>query len=141
MAQINATDIAIWFGETTTPSGAVGYSTNATLTISAEALNATTKDDGGWEKSLGGIRTWEITAEALADYTANENVETFFDAIANRTNTCRVIFVVGGTETYYGEAFVTSMDLSGEMETVATVSVTLKGSGALTTTEPAGWTP
>jgi len=139
MAQINATDIAIWFNETLTPTGAVGYSTNATLTVTTEAINATSKDDAGWERSLGGLRNWEIAVEALADYTAGENVETFFDAIANRTSTARVIFNVGGTATYYGEVLVTSFDLSGEMETVATLSVTLKGSGALTTSIPAGW--
>lgn len=151
MAQLNGSNVVIWLDATATPTASekVLFTTNATLSITHDLPDATTKDSAGWAEHISGLRSWEVTVDGLTDFggAAGDNITDIWDLIDNRTTTARMIFAVDanddGTATayYYGEVSVANLELTNEMEAVASFSGTLTGNGALTTTTPASWTP
>ena len=146
MAQLNGSNVVIWFNKTTTPDAddKVLFTTNCTLSITHDLPDATTKDSAGWAEHISGLRSWEVTVDGLTDFggSAGDNVTDLWDLIDNRTTTARMIFAVddnddgSATAYYYGEVSVANLELTNEMEATASFSGTLTGNGALTTTDP-----
>lgn len=114
---------------------AIAHSQNATLTISRELPDATTKDSGGWEEHLtgAGLRSAEGSVEGLADYATGENVETLYDFLDNR-NDVTVSFgsTQSGETIFTGDAGFSNLELDSPNEEAATISADWKFNGAPT---------
>lgn len=108
---------------------AVGAQRGASLSLSAETLDKTTKDSDGWTESLSGIKSWSISTDGLlilddAGYMALE------DAYMNGDN----VLVQMATKTgalYEGEAIIATIDLEAPYDDLANYSVELTGAGKL----------
>lgn len=70
----------------------IGYATNHTLTINAEAQDTTSKDHGIWAGNEVNKLSWEISSENLF---TNEEYDALFTAMMNRA----AITVYFGTKT------------------------------------------
>ena len=108
---------------------AVGAQRGASLSLSAETLDKTSKDSGGWVESLSGMKSWSISADGLlilddAGYTALE--EAYME---NKT-----ILIQMNTKTgtlFEGEAIITSIDLDAPYDDLASYSAEFTGAGEL----------
>jgi len=112
----------------------IGHSTSATLSLSMDAPEATSKDSAGYQEVIGGLRSGEISFEGLVDYTDSQNVPQMATLMEGRS---KIDWSFGTTITgdtvFSGEGFITSIETSGEMESAVTYSGTIVTTGSITT--------
>jgi len=125
---INATTMAIYIGATK-----IAALTNVSLSLNQALRTSVNKDDGGWEKSLPGARSWGMSGDSEFAFDAGYGVDDLVDAIINRTTlTVMLSTEVSGDYKFSGSALLESIELSGGAEENATYSFSLKGTGAIT---------
>jgi predicted secreted protein len=132
MALINGTNLVLKIGGVP-----ILKATTASLEISVDMPDATTKDSAGWAEFFAGVRSWTVSSDGLVDYASSANVETdeLVTMLINRS-TVAITFTTGasGDAQLAGNAYVTSISQTADMESPAGFSVTLQGTGALTQT-------
>lgn len=105
---------------------------NATLSRSAETIDATSKDTAGfWKESLAGFKEWSIDCDGafIESDVAYGLLETAF---INSENVVVYIELPSGTK-YKGETTITDFSLEFPYDDLVTYSISLQGSGALDT--------
>ncbi len=118
-------------GETNNAYEPIAFSTSASLSITREMRDVTNKDSGGWSESLEGLKSFEMTSDALQDFNADLSFREFFDDLA-ADDTVTIRFAERGSgQKYEGQAYVSSVSLDGGVEDNATYSVTLNGTTIL----------
>lgn len=103
---------------------------NATLSRSAETVDATSKDTAGfWKESLAGFKEFSIDCDGafVESDTAYGLLETAF---LNSENVNVYIELPSGTK-YKGNCTITDFSLEFPYDDLVTYSISLQGSGAL----------
>ncbi|MGD6962728.1 phage major tail protein, TP901-1 family [Fictibacillus phosphorivorans] len=103
---------------------------NATLSRSAESIDATSKDtEGNWKESLQGFKEWSIDADGafVESDAAYSTLETSF---LNSENVDIYIELPSGTK-YEGNATITDFSLEFPYDDLVSYSMSFQGSGAL----------
>lgn len=131
---------------------AIALATSCTLSLSADTLDASNKDDGCWTANDAGDLSWEASSDALLSFDEDREADVvyadLFDCFVSRklvtvvfglpTNAaadCSGIPDAGwnapdGSAAYYtGEAMITSLEATGEKGSASTMNVTLTGNG------------
>ena len=121
------------------------YSTECTLSISADQIDTSNKQSGIWASALPGQLSWNVSTSAL--YTSANNYHAIFKLFADRTP---VVITFGhitslgtadadaslnlntGKAYYSGKAYITSLELNAGSNEVASFSVEFTGEGKLT---------
>jgi predicted secreted protein len=134
----NGTSLVVLIG-----SEVVAHATSCSLSFSVDLPETTDKQSAGWVEHLGGAKSWSLTTDGLATvdpaatasyYTTGE----LMTAIANRTAVQVKFTTVSGTTLvtgdliWSGSAFIESMDITADMESPVTYSVSFTGTGQLT---------
>lgn len=132
MAIVNATDIVVKINTTagSSPTAEILHCTSASLSISREMRDSTTKSSQGWSESLAGLKSWEISGDGFVDFSGTNNVDALITEMLSASPAVEVSFGTAG-QTYTGEAFITSISIDSGVEENATYSLTLQGTGAL----------
>ena len=108
----------------------------ATISFSQSVRSSVNKDDGGWEKSLPGTKSWEASGSAeFAKDAANNPFTALFAAWVAGTEV-KVDFTTGvtGQKMYTGDCQITSIEQSASAEETVTFSYSFKGNGAVAET-------
>jgi len=130
MALINGTNLTIKVGGV-----ALLKATTASLELSVDLPDATTKDSAGWSEFFAGVRSWTLSSDGLVDYATDAKVETdeLVTLLINRS-TVVVEFstATSGDMKLSGNAFITSISQTADMESPAGFSVSFQGTGTLT---------
>lgn len=120
----------------------VAFATSCQIQVDGETIDTSNKMSGRWNSNLAGKNGYTITADAL--YTQTTGHFSFDDlmekmiaggAIGWKVGkaTDSTDFALDTSKPYYsGEAFVTSLSLSAGNNEIASCSITLTGSGAIT---------
>lgn len=131
MAIQNATDVLL---KVTTADGleAIAHSTSASLSMSTDLRDATTKSSGGFQENLGGLKSWEMSGDAFVDITSptGADIESLWTVWNNRS-VISCTFGLSGM-TYTGNAIITSLSIDAGVEENATFSITLTGTNTIT---------
>ena len=111
----------------------VGHTTSCSMSLSMDTPEATTKDSNGFSEYIGGVKGGEVSFEGLVAYDDSANAVEFADYLLARTQlTC----VFGTSETgdavYTAEGFLSSVEMSAEMEAAVTYSGSITLTGAIT---------
>ena len=107
----------------------VGFQTEATISMSRDPVDVTAKSDD-WATFLAGdFGNWTVEGSSHFDPSDTTHDQMWTDISTGATSE---ITVTDGTETYSGEAFVTSWQIEGSQESPIGLSYSLQGSGALT---------
>ncbi|QDP55007.1 MAG: putative tail tube protein [Prokaryotic dsDNA virus sp.] len=110
----------------------IGHTTSCSLSLSLDTPEATTKDSGGFSEFIGGIRGGEISFEGLVAYDDTLNAVELADYLLNRT---KITAVFGTSESgdviYTAESFLSSVEVSAEMEAAVSYSGSLTITGAI----------
>lgn len=126
----------------------IAFGTNATMNITTEEVDISNKMmSGNWKGSLPGQKSFSITSESLLtqkegqysfdtllDKQINDETFEFFMGEAKVTNQTPVggEFELDKTKKYYtGTVMITSLDLTSEVNNIATCSASFSGVGAL----------
>ena len=135
--QINGTELRVFLGGTL-----VAYSTSATLNVNHSTRSTSSKDSGGWEENMEGMRNWDVSVDALyawltpgAGAIGNNTLSDIFDTYMKDRTSFELTFGVTTSDTadtkYVGTAWMTSASLSAPNEDTSTYSVSFQGNGVL----------
>ena len=140
----NGTSLVVLIG-----SEVVAYATSCSLSIAIDAPDASTKQSLGWADEIGGQRSWSLTTDGLATVSPTTTVANYVSlpeltTLALLRQPVTVMFttvdnsIVGGVTPvtddakWTGSAFIESVDMTADMESPVTYSVSFKGTGVLT---------
>ena len=135
--QLNGTELGVYVAGVL-----VAYSTNATLNVNHSTRSTTSKESGGWEDNMEGLRNWDVSCDALYAWVdpagspiSNKTLSDLFTGyLATRTSfelTFGNTGVVADDTKYVGNAWLTSCSLTAPLEDTSTFSVSFQGSGPL----------
>ena len=132
MAIQNATNVLL---KVTTASGLepIAHCTSASLSVSMDLRDSTSKDSNGFQESLGGLKSFELSGEGfveIAGVTGKADSEELFTTMMNGT-AVDCTFGLSGM-TYSGKGIITSFSVDAGVEENATYSITITGTGDLT---------
>ena len=130
MAVTKGLDILVYVG-----SKAVGGQKGCTLTMEAETIDVSNKNDFGWASTIGGAKSWSVSCDG--QFIANdEGQKALMSAFVAGTevqvemkNTAQSIY-------FAGKAAITSLEVDAQFDDVATMTIELQGIGALSTVKP-----
>lgn len=128
--KINGIKVLVYIDDTP-----IAESLSATLNLSSNVIDTTTKSSGGWREIILGTRQWTISDNGLREYgDASGNTATLESAKINRTKV-DVKFATSDTGDvgYQGEAYISSLDLVADNDAAATYSCTIEGTGPIST--------
>ena len=109
----------------------MAHATSASLSISMDLRDSTTKSSAGWSESLGGLKSWEMSGDAFVDLAATDaSMADCFDLLIAGTAVAAVFNI--DTETYTGQALITSVSADAGVEENTSFSVSLTGTSVLT---------
>lgn len=112
---------------------AVGHTTSCTLTLSNDLPEATTKDSSGFQEVIAGVMSGEISFEGLVAYDDSLNAIEFADYLLARTQlTCVFGTAASGDDVYTAEGFLSSVEMSAEMESPVSYSGSITLTGSIT---------
>ena len=120
-------DIKISIGETF-----LAGQRGATLNRSAETIDITNKVSAGWKEMITSVKEWSVDCDGVfvAGDAALEQLETAFNS-----NTVVDVKITDGTWGYKGKAIITDFPIEAPYDDAATYSLTLQGTGELTSAE------
>lgn len=131
MAIINATDVvlSVQVDDGLKP---IAHCTSASLSMSLDLRDSTTKSSSGFSESLGGLRSYELSSDAFVDITDSSSTSEVLElfTVWKARNAVNVKFGATGIQ-YTGTAFITSISVDAGVEENATFSISLTGTGEL----------
>ena len=113
----------------------IAFSTSASISFTDEVRDITNKDSQGVYQCLSGLKSFEMTTEALQDFEANLDFQNFYEDLENGTKvTLRFSerLTDGNDKFYQGEAFISSLSMDASVEENVTYSVTFTGTSSVT---------
>ena len=129
MAVTRGLDILVYVGTTV-----VGGQKNCTLSMEADTIDISNKNDFGWASFIGGAKNWTVSCDGQF-VTDDAGQTALMNAFIEGTNV--EVEMKNKEENVYfkGTAQITSVEVEAAYDDVATLSVELKGVGALINTK------
>ena len=128
----NGTNLLLKFAADGTSPATIGHSTSCSLSLSNDLPEATTKDSAGYQEVIAGVKSGEISFEGLVAYDDANNAIEAADLLLART---KFDWSFGTAESgdpiYSGEGFLSSVEMSAEMESPVTYSGSITVTGAI----------
>ena len=127
----NGTDLILKIHDGTSISSAeaIGHSTSCTLSLSNDLPEATTKSSAGFQEVIAGVISGELSFEGLVAYDDDANAADISDVLINRRSVTWSFATADSADPIFsGTGFISSIEMSAEMESPATYS------GSITTT-------
>ena len=129
MAVTKGLDILIYAG-TGGSKQAIGGQKGCTLTMEADTIDVSNKNDFGWASTIGGAKSWSVSCDGqfIAD---DLGQQALFDAFVAGTDV--QVEMKNAAESVYfaGKAAITSLEVDAQFDDVCTLSMELQGIGAL----------
>jgi len=112
---------------------ALGHTTSCSLSLNNDLPEATTKDSSGFQEVIAGVMSGELSFDGLVAYDDTANAIELADYLLARTQlTCVFGTTVTGDAVYTAEGFLSSVEMSAEMESPVSYSGSLTLTGAIT---------
>ena len=116
----------------------VGEVKDATITVTQDDIDATSFDSVGWKENIVGLKSWEMSMEALyvnQTFRGNQgqlNVQN--SILGGQVVRWRLLPLRGtGDLGYMGDGFVTSFEVNVPVDDAVNLSLSVMGSGYLDT--------
>ena len=110
---------------------AIGGQKGCTLTMEADTIDVSNKNDFGWASTIGGAKSWSVSCDGqfIAD---DQGQQALFDAFVAGTDV--QVEMKNAAESVYfaGTAQITSIEVDAQFDDVCALSIELQGIGALT---------
>ena len=125
---LNATAWALYVAGTK-----VSHGTSASIEISMETRDTTSKDSSGWAEKLEGLRSWSGSFDGNFAEDASYGESDIFTLINTRaTGVVKFSTEVAGNSHFTGTAYVVSLSKTGGVEDNTTWSFGIEGTSTLT---------
>jgi predicted secreted protein len=131
MALVKGTDLRIFVGTKT-----IANETTCSIDLTTSMIETSSKDSGAWMTQIPGRKSWSLTSTIQLDY-ADGTVQYTYDELLTAwldQTELTVSFKTAAVSetTLTGKAFVASKPVTGGDQEIATVEITLQGTGVLT---------
>lgn len=123
MAVIKGVDVLIKIG-----AQVVGGQRNASLEMSSEVTDITTKSSNGWSEKVAGLKSWTTSCDGIY-FVSDAGLKAVQTAFMSG-NSVEIAFTGGGIN-YTGTALITSMSAEAGQEDVVAYTIAFEGTGAL----------
>ena len=118
-------DVLVYVGDVE-----VGGQQNCTLSMEADTIDISNKNDFGWASFIGGARSWSISCDGQF-ITDDEGQTAIMEAFV-AGDTIQVVMKNEAENVYFaGEAAITSVEVEAAFDDVCTMSLELQGLGKL----------
>jgi predicted secreted protein len=112
---------------------ALGHTTSCSMSFNADLPEATTKDSGGFQEVIAGIKSGEISFDGLVAYDDSANAIELADYLLAGTQVTAVFgTAVTGDAVYTAEGLLSNVEISAEMESPVSYSGSITTTGAVT---------
>lgn len=108
----------------------IGGQRNASIEMSAESIDVSTKTTGAWTAKMSGAKSWTADCDGIF-ITSDAGYEAALDAFMNGTEVNVKIADSGSTVGFTGKAIITSFAFEAPYEDVMTYEMSFEGVGAL----------
>ena len=109
----------------------IGGQQNASIEMSAESIDVSTKTTGDWKAKMPGAKEWTSDCDGL--YVAGDaGYKAALNAFINGTEVDVKIADTGSTVGFTGKAVITSFSFEAGYEECMTYAISFEGVGALT---------
>lgn len=109
----------------------VGGQKGCTLSMEADTIDISNKNDFGWASTIGGAKSWSVSCDG--QFIANDaGQKALMDAFVAGTNLSIEMKNSDNSIYYAGTAAITSLEIDAQFDDVCTLSMELQGIGALT---------
>ena len=137
MALVNGTDLRIFVG-----TKKIAFETSCDIELSTTMIETSSKDSGAWATAIPGRKSWGLSATIQLDYNdADTTVYTYDELLTAWLNqsvlTVSFKTAASAATVLTGTAYVESKPVQGGDMEIATVDVTLRGTGELVKTTAA----
>lgn len=122
-------DVLVYVGDV-----AVGGQQNCTLSMEADTIDISNKNDFGWSSFIGGAKSWTISCDGqfITDDAGQKAIMEAFVAGDN----VEVVMKNEAENIYFaGSASITSVEIEAAFDDVCTMSLELQGLGELKVTK------
>ena len=130
MAVTKGLDILVYVGAEAQKK-AIGGQKGCTLTMEADTIDVSNKNDFGWASTIGGAKSWSVSCDGqfIAD---DQGQEALFDAFVAGTDVQVEMKNTAESVYFAGKAAITSLEVDAQFDDVCTLSMELQGIGVLT---------
>ena len=129
MAVTRGLDILIYVGAEAQKK-AIGGQKGCTLTMEADTIDISNKNDFGWASTIGGAKSWSVSCDGqfVAD---DAGQQALFDAFVAGTEVDIEMKNVAESVYFAGTAQITSIEVDAQFDDVCALSIELQGVGPL----------
>jgi len=124
--------IVIQSGETLDGQEPIAHSTSASISFNNDLRDITSKDSGGYQENAGGLRSFELSSDALQDINADLDFKEFYDDVHERNEVIVRFAERDSGVKWEGSGFISSLSMDAGVEENVTYSVTITGTGVVT---------
>ena len=115
---------------------AIGGQKGCTLSMEADSIDVSNKNDFGWASTIGGAKSWTVSCDGQF-ITDDAGQKKLMECFVNGTEVDVEMKNTGETVYFAGKASITSIEVDAQFDDVATLSIELTGVGALKVTKEA----
>ena len=124
--------IVITSSETLNEHEPIAHSTSASISFNNDLRDITSKDSGGYQENAGGLRSFELSTDALQDINADLDFKEFYDDVHERNEVIVRFAERDSGVKWEGSGFISSLSMDAGVEENVTYSVTITGTGVVT---------
>ena len=128
MAAIKGLDVLIKVG-----SQVVGGQRNASIELSAESIDTTTKQSGGWSTKTAGVKSWTSSCDGVY-FIDDAGIKAVYTAFEAGTEIDLEFSNASGVY-HKGKAIITSISEEAGHDDVVSYTMSFEGTGALDSTK------
>ena len=131
MAVTRGLDLLVYAGTSGGAKQAIGGQKGCTLTMEADTIDVSNKNDYGWASTIGGAKSWSVSCDG--QFVADDvGQQALFDAFVAGTDVDIEMKNTAESVYFAGKAAITSLEVDAQFDDVCTLSMELQGIGALT---------
>ena len=131
MAVTKGLDILVYVpGASGSEKVAIGGQKGCTLSMEADSIDVSNKNDFGWASTIGGAKSWTVSCDGQF-ITNDAGQKALMDAFVAGTDVDVELKNTGETVYFAGKAQITSVEVDAQFDDVCALSIELKGKGPL----------
>ena len=136
MAVTKGLDILVYVPGASSSKVAIGGQKGCTLSMEADSIDVSNKNDFGWASTIGGAKSWTVSCDGQF-ITDDVGQKKLMDCFVAGTEVDVEMKNTDSSVYFAGKASITSIEVDAQFDDVATLSIELTGVGALKVTKEA----
>jgi len=123
--------IVLTSGETLDDYEPIAHSTSASISFNNDLRDVTTKDSAGFQENIGGLKSFELSSDALQDINADLDFKEFYDDINERNEVIIKFAERDSGVKWEGSGYISSLSMDAGVEENVTYSVSITGTSSV----------